>query len=157
MLIYVGIRVSNLEASLRFYSGLLGLKEIRRGGGTKEWPPIYVLLRDPKSGQKFELNWYPQDHFLAPRYVPGEGLDHVGFRVADVVETLGQMKKAGVRIPRWPAEMQKELHDAAGYRSVMWFTGKGHRVAYVLDPDGNYVELYDHPEASRKFPVPRAY
>src|SRR5574337_346251 len=119
MLIYVGIRVSDLGSSLRFYSGLLGLKEIRRGGGTREWPPVYVLLRDPKSGQKLELNWYPEDHFLAPPYTPGEGLDHVGFRVADVVETLGRMKKVGVKIPKWPAEMRKEMRDAAGYQSVM--------------------------------------
>lgn len=157
MLIYVGVRVSELEPSLRFYSGLLGLEEIRRGGGTKEWPPIYVLLRDPESGQKLELNWYPKDHFLAPPYAPGEGLDHVGFRVADVVETLRQMKKAGVKIPKWPAEMLREMQDAAGYKSVMWSTGKGHHVAHVLDPDGNYVELYDHPEAGRRFPVPSAY
>ena len=156
-MIYFGIRVRDLESSLHFYSGLLGLKEMRRGGGTKGWPPVYVLLRDPRSGQKLELNWYPAHHFLAAPYVPGEGLDHIGFRVADVVETLALMKKSGVKIPKWPTEMRKEMHDSAGYRSVMWFTGKGHRVAHVLDPDGNYVELYDHPEAGRRFSVPRVY
>ena len=157
MLIYTGIRVTNLERSLRFYSGIMGLEEIARGGGTKGWPPTYVLLRDAKSGQKLELNWYPKSHFLATPYVPGEGLDHIGFRVANVVETLVKMKKARVKIPNWSAEMRKEMVGAAGYRSVMWVTGNGHHVAYVLDPDGNYVELFDHPEDARDFSVPKAY
>jgi catechol 2,3-dioxygenase-like lactoylglutathione lyase family enzyme len=157
MLIYAGLRVTNLRRSLRFYSGLLGLEEIARGGGTKDWPPIYVLLRDSKSHQKLELNWYPKSHFLAPPYVPGEGLDHLGFRVANVVETLGTMKKARVRVPKWAAEMRKEMVDVAGYRSVAWITSKGHHVAYVLDPDGNYVELYDHPEDGENFRAPKAY
>jgi len=157
MLIYFGIRVTNLKRSLRFYSDIIGLEEIGRGGGSKDWPPIYVLLRDPKSGQKLELNWYPKGHFLAPPYVPGDGLDHIAVRVADVIETLGQMKRMGVKIPKWPAEMRKEMDDAAGYRKVMWVTSKGTRIAHVLDPDGNYIEIYDHPSEGRDFPVPKAY
>jgi hypothetical protein len=67
------------------------------------------------------------------------------------------MKRARVKVPKWPAVTRKEMVDAAGYRSVMWLTSKGHHVAYVLDPDGNYVEFYDHPEGERKFPAPRTY
>jgi catechol 2,3-dioxygenase-like lactoylglutathione lyase family enzyme len=100
MLIYVGLRVTNLERALRFYSGLLGLKKTGRGGGTKDWPPTRVLLRDPKSGQKLELNWYPEGHMHAVPYVAGEGLDHVGIRVSDVVETLAQMRES--RLPSGP-------------------------------------------------------
>lgn len=53
--------------------------------------------------------------------------------------------------------MRKGMVDAAGYRSVMWSTSSGHRIAHVLDPDGNYIELYDHPEEGRQFTAPRAY
>lgn len=91
--------MTDLRRSLRFYSGLLGLKEIARGGGTKDWHPTWVLLQDPKSRQKLELNWYPEGHMHSVPYLPGEGLDHIGVRVADVVETLARMKKAGVKIP----------------------------------------------------------
>jgi catechol 2,3-dioxygenase-like lactoylglutathione lyase family enzyme len=157
MLIYVGLRVTDLRRSLRFYSGLLGLKEIARGGGTKDWPPTWVLLRDPKSGQKLELNWYPKGHMHSVPYVPGEGLDHVGVRVVDVVEMLTKMRKAGVKTPKWPAQMRKGMVAAGGYRAVMWSTSTGHHIAHVLDPDGNYIELYDHPEDGPEFPSPRTY
>ena len=59
---YSGIRVTNLEQSL---------KRLRQGkmshGG--EW----VLLEDPRSHQRLELNWYPADSAFATEYVPGEG------------------------------------------------------------------------------------
>jgi catechol 2,3-dioxygenase-like lactoylglutathione lyase family enzyme len=157
MLIYVGLRVKNIERSLAFYSGLFGLKEIGRGGGTPNRPPIFVLLQDPKSGQKLELNWYPESSPYAVPYVPGEGLDHVGFKVASVPETLRRLRKDGVKAPRWAAKTRSQMVDAAGYRKVMWVAPNGHRTAYVLDPDGNYVELYDHPELGRRFPVPETF
>ncbi len=59
---YFGIRVTDLERSLRFYTELLGLKKAglgdmsKNGGGRGTW----VLLIDEKSGQQLELNWYPK-------------------------------------------------------------------------------------------------
>src|SRR3989442_784213 len=43
----VGIRVTDLARSLEFYTKVLGLEEIDRGGDED----IYVLLRDPRSRQ----------------------------------------------------------------------------------------------------------
>ncbi len=57
---YVGIRVTNLEKSLKFYEGLFGLEEVTRGDNSKFGMGVFVLLRDRKSGQKLELNWYPK-------------------------------------------------------------------------------------------------
>ena len=56
----VGIRVTNMERSLQFYRDIFGLKETARGG-SEEGGAVYVLLRDPTSGQKLELNWYSSD------------------------------------------------------------------------------------------------
>jgi len=56
---YFGIRVTNLDRSLKFYTELFGLKEVARGDNRKLGGGIYVLLRDEKSGQKLELNSYP--------------------------------------------------------------------------------------------------
>lgn len=53
---YVGLRVSNLERSVRFYTRALGLRVIRRddcrgwGGGR------CALLQDPRSRRVVELN-----------------------------------------------------------------------------------------------------
>lgn len=53
-LIYFGVRVTNLDRSLRFYVQGLGLQKLRGGrlphGGRR------VLLADPKTGQRLELN-----------------------------------------------------------------------------------------------------
>jgi catechol 2,3-dioxygenase-like lactoylglutathione lyase family enzyme len=46
---YCGIRVTDLERALKFYTELFGLKEVVRGDRTKIGAGAYVLLRDPKS------------------------------------------------------------------------------------------------------------
>jgi lactoylglutathione lyase len=128
---YVGIRVTNLDRSLKFYTELFGLREVTRGDNTRIGAGIYVLLKDQKSGQKLELNFYPEDSRYDFPYTPGEGLDHIAFRVNSVKETIKELK--GVQI----ADPQAS-HTPVGQ--------EGYHVAYVKDPDGNWIELYDHPE-----------
>src|SRR5712691_8313882 len=53
---YIGIRVKDLERSLKFYQGIFGLEEVARGDNSKFGAGIFVLLRDRKSGMKLELN-----------------------------------------------------------------------------------------------------
>src|SRR5207302_5290306 len=68
----VGIRVTDLERSMDFYTKVFDLEEIDRGGDEHS---TFVLLRDRRSRQRLELNWYAEDNpFWAP-YVPGEALD----------------------------------------------------------------------------------
>ncbi|MGP8073152.1 MAG: VOC family protein [Thermoplasmata archaeon] len=127
---YAGIRVTQLERSVRFYTQAFGLVEVQRGDNSTRGKGIFVLLRDPWSGQKLELNWYPPGSEFATPYQPGEGLDHIAFRVANLPQTLEELKKAGVERVGGSAD-----HTLPG----------GARVAYVKDPDGNWIELYDHP------------
>lgn len=125
---YAGIRVADLEKSLSFYTQLFGLKEIRRGEGFLEGEggakSIWVLLRDEESGQHLELNWYPESHRYAVPYVPGEGLDHIGFTVEDTRETFERLVAQGVD----PTEITPDVTEG-------W-------TAYLKDPDGNWVEIY---------------
>lgn len=120
---YFGIRVTDLEKSLKFYAGLLGLEEKRRGrmhhGG------VWVLLRDRRTHQRLELNWYPPSSPYATRYIPGEGLDHIGFTVRDPAATYRRLVSAG-------AEPALAPGDKDGVRGVY----------YVKDPDGNWVEFF---------------
>lgn len=129
---YFGIRVTDLNRSLKFYTELLGLKEVARGDNTKLGGGTYVLLRDPRSGQKLELNWYPKGSTYSVTYSPGEGLDHLAFRVNSVAETVKQLAAKGVqaiKIPDSLASLEGGVH-----------------VSYVQDPDGNWIELYDKPQ-----------
>ncbi|MGP8076931.1 MAG: VOC family protein [Thermoplasmata archaeon] len=83
----VGLRVTRLARSLRFYTKALGLREVRRGD-TRSWGGgIWVLLEDPRSRRKVELNWYPKGSTFAGAYRSGDAVDHLDF-------TLGVASRA---------------------------------------------------------------
>jgi lactoylglutathione lyase len=134
---YFGIRVSDLRRSAEFYSKLFGLVPV---GGSKipttaPSEMSVVLLADPASGQRLELNYYPPGSPYAVPYVPGEGWDHLAFRVDDLDAFLRRLADEGVR----PKTMKH-------YEGPMLAT-PSFRVAYISDPDGNEIELFDAPGA----------
>jgi catechol 2,3-dioxygenase-like lactoylglutathione lyase family enzyme len=53
-----GLRVTDLRLSLEFYRAILDLEELQR---VEETHHAYVLLRDRRSAQRLELNWYSTD------------------------------------------------------------------------------------------------
>jgi len=117
---YAGIRVRDLDRSLRFYQKAFGLKIIGRGrmphGG------LYVHLRGPGSSQRLELNWYPKGSRFYTPYRRGEELDHLAF----VVEDVEKAYKALLRLGAKPAVPPSKS------------TGTE---VYVKDPDGIWLEL----------------
>lgn len=115
-----------MQRSVDFYTQVLGLSEIGRGDMSKYGGGrgLWVLLEDKSSRQLLELNWYPPGSVYAGDYVPGEGLDHIGFVVEDVSTTFRSLVDKGAT----PTEITPETTD--GY------------VAYVLDPDGNWIEIF---------------
>jgi catechol 2,3-dioxygenase-like lactoylglutathione lyase family enzyme len=132
---YVGLRVRDLARSLRFYTEGFGLVPVDPGEPARIDPtaPWAILLRDPKSGQRLELNFYPSTSPYAVPYAPGEELDHVAFRVDDLPATLARLEKLG-----HPPE--KMAHYEGPMKTTPSF-----RMAYVRDPDGIQLELFDAP------------
>jgi lactoylglutathione lyase len=126
---YSGIRVQDLERSLKFYTEVLGLKEVARGDHRKYGAGLYVLLRDIRSGQKLELNWYPEGSVHATPYTLGEGLDHIAFVVEDVKIAYRELLARGAE----PTNIDPE--------------SSGGWLAYLKDPDGNWIEIYQHDPA----------
>lgn len=119
---YVGIRVTDLARSVRFYTDGLGLREEKRGqmshGGT------FVALVDPDTGYELELNFYPSDSPYNTPFTPGEGLDHIGCEVEDVRATIHRLIELGGRIAIEP-----------------WVEQGRYLIGFVTDPDGNWVEV----------------
>lgn len=138
---YFRMRVTNLERSVRFYTELLGMRQVKAGDFLRAGGGRYVLLRDPVSGQRLELNWYPDRSEFATRYEPGEGLDHIGVKVQDVATKLRELASKGIEVVPVPDSLgEQELGPA-----LMLHIG------FVKDPDGNWVDFYDQSRRLREY------
>ncbi|MGA8304004.1 MAG: VOC family protein [Thermoplasmata archaeon] len=119
---YLGIRVTDLSRSLRFYCEGLGLGE--RGRGQMSHGGTFVGLEDPESHFQLELNHYPPDSVYATPYVVGEGLDHIGLDVADARATVERLRGMGAKVAVEP-----------------WIEGGRYWIGFVEDPDGIWIEV----------------
>ena len=128
----VGLRVTDLAKSLRFYRGALGLKVVKKGD-TRGWGGgLGVLLRDPRSRRSLELNWYPKGSMFFERYSTGAALDHMDF-------TLGVAPKQ--ELERVYRRLLKHGGRPTGYEPR---TTDGW-MASVRDPDGVWITVGRRP------------
>lgn len=130
-----GLRVRDLQRSVRFYTRALGLRVVRRGD-TRVWGGgLWVLLQDPASRRFLELNWYPRGSIFHGPYRPGDALDHLDFTVgrasrARLEETYRRLLRHGARATKWsPATTEG------------WS-------AHVTDPDGIWISVGRQPTAA---------
>jgi catechol 2,3-dioxygenase-like lactoylglutathione lyase family enzyme len=133
----VGLRITNLERSLRFYTRALGLKVVTRGD-TRSWGGgLWIRLEDPRTHRNVELNWYPRGSAFGSRYTLGEGIDHLDF-------TLGVA-------PRSALESVYRRLLRAGARATRYSpsTTEGW-MASVLDPDGIWITIGRRPTPAER-------
>ncbi len=121
--IYTGIRVQNMDESIRFYTEVMGMKVIGKREKTEPTKGETVSLKSPTSEQILELNYYDEDSPFYEPYVAGEGLDHLAFDVADIRATVKRIKEQGIEVLVEP------------------YTIGGWSEAFVKDPDGIWIEL----------------
>ena len=76
---YVGIRVTDLQKSIDFYTKVLGMKLLHRSK-IKLTKGETADLVSKQGGFALELNYYEKGSPYNTRYVVGEGLDHLAFR-----------------------------------------------------------------------------
>lgn len=119
---YVGIRVTNLEKSIDFYTKLLGMIVLGRGK-IEQTRGETVALASEEGGFVLELNYYKENSPYNTKYIVGEGLDHLAFKVDDLDKALKEAQ-------------------SAGYRTVLEMNADGGRWAYIEDPDGIWIELF---------------
>lgn len=113
--------MTDIERSLKFYTGLLGMKVLSRQKIEAANGEV-VSLSCTEGGPELELNFYEKGSRFDVPYEPGEGLDHLAFSVEDMD---GAIKEAA----------------GAGHPVVLEIAGKTSRWVYIKDPDGNYIEL----------------
>ena len=139
-LTHIGIGVSNLERSLRFYRDLLGFTW--EHALDVEGEPTDTLLR--LRGTKLHAEYLSRDGvriellaFASPpapppraRAMHEQGLTHLSFRIADLDATLTALRAAGERV----------LEE-----TVIRFPDFGAAACFIVDPDGQLIELVQAP------------
>lgn len=115
---HVVLYVTNLSRSADFYKDTLGFNEIARDGATA----LFGSSRTHHELLLIEIGGAPKES-----RTPSPGLYHIGFKIGDGPEAL----KSAYR----------ELKE----KNVRMLGSSDHGVThslYILDPDGNEIELY---------------
>lgn len=118
------IRVNELDESIKFYCGILGMKLLRK----KDYPSgrftlAFVGYGDEADNTVVELthNWDTQQYDL------GNAFGHLALGVEDIYKTCDALRSKGVKIVREPGPMK---HG-------------GSEIAFIEDPSGYKIELID--------------
>jgi lactoylglutathione lyase len=119
---YTGIRVKDLEESIRFYAEALGFRVVLKGRMVAH-EGTYVHMRTPTGKQILELNYYPKTSKFYEEYVNGSELDHIGLYVSDVRGQYKRLIKLGCE------------HAVEPFNQGSWV------LAFVKDPNGIWLEL----------------
>ena len=112
------LRVRNLDASLDFFVGKLGLCESRRQRSESgRFTLVFLATGAEADSAEIELthNWDQEEPYPTGRF-----FGHLAFQVEDIHATCARLQAAGVAILRPPRDG---------------------RMAFVKSPDGHSVEL----------------
>lgn len=121
------VRVTDLEASLKFYRDALGLEEVRRSEHAQGRFTLLYLAAPGDHDAQIELtyNW-PDADGKGEVYSGGRNFGHVAFAVEDIYATCQRLQDHGVTILRPPRDG---------------------RMAFVRSPDEISVELLQQGQA----------
>ena len=110
------VRISDVDASLRFYRDLLGLQEIRRSDNEKGRYTLIFLAPPGQPDTPLELthNWDPET------LSGGRNFGHLAYEVDDIYAVCEKLAAGGVTINRPPRD--------------------GH-MAFVRSPDDISIEI----------------
>ena len=121
-LLHTMLRVGDLQRSIDFYTGVLGMKLLRK----KDYPDgkftlAFVGYADESEQAVIELthNWETKSYDL------GNGFGHIALGMPDVYKACEAVKAKGGKVTREPGPMK--------------FGGSV--IAFVEDPDGYKIEF----------------
>ena len=121
-LLHTRMRVSDMDQTIAFYTGVLGLEVLERK--TSPRGSHLAFLRVPNSDELIELCSFPPS---GPVRVQ-EDLVHLAFQVENLDDTIASLNKKGVTVTDGPTT-----------------TSSGSRFIFIDAPDGYEVELIERP------------
>ncbi len=123
-MLHTMIRVTDLDRSIEFYTGVLGMRLLRR----KDYPEgrftlVFVGYQEEAEGAVLELthNWDVDSYEL------GNGYGHVALAVEDAAAACAEVRERGGKVVREAGPMK--------HGSTV--------IAFVEDPDGYRIELIE--------------
>ena len=121
-LLHTRMRVSDMEQTIAFYTGVLGLEVLERK--TSPRGSHLAFLKVPNSEELIELTSFPPS---GPVRVQ-EDLVHLAFQVESLDDTIAALTAKGVKITDGPTQ-----------------TASGSRFLFIDAPDGYEIELIERP------------
>ena len=116
------LRVGDLERSVGFYTGLLGMKELRRRDVPDgKYTLAFVGYGDEDHEAVIELTY----NYGTTRYEQGTAFGHLAVGVPDVAAACEAVRKGGGKVTREAGPVQ--------FGTTV--------IAFVEDPDGYKIEL----------------
>jgi len=133
----VRLGAKDVVALAKFYDAAFGLKEIDRVGQ----PPTEIIMRYGATVAAAKAGSSPE--FLVQRREPGAASDsipHAVFHVSDIGATVAAAKSAGATVKTEVASIS--------------IGGMPVKIATLVDPDGNVLELMELPKGVGHLPHP---
>ena len=121
-LLHTRMRVSDMDQTIQFYTGVLGLQVMERK--TSPRGSHLAFLAVPNSDELIELCSFPPS---GPVKVQ-EDLVHLAFEVENLDETIRTLNEKGVKITDGPTR-----------------SSSGSRFIFIDAPDGYEIELIERP------------
>jgi lactoylglutathione lyase len=121
-ILHTMIRCGDLDRSIAFYTGVLGMRLLRRSENEQgKYSLAFVGYRDERDEAAIELtyNWGVSSYDL------GTAFGHIAIEVDDVYAACAAIKAAGGTVTR-------EAGPVKGGTTI---------IAFVADPDGYKIEL----------------
>lgn len=118
------LRVGDLDASLAFYTEVLGMKLFRK----KDYPGGRFTLAFVGYGSEEQGAIELTHNWDTSSYALGEGYGHIALGVDDIVKTCDAIRGGGGKVTREPGPMK---HGTTV-------------IAFVEDPDGYKIELIEN-------------
>jgi lactoylglutathione lyase len=118
------LRVGDLERSVAFYTGPMGMKEIRRRDvPAGKYTLVFVGYADESEQAVIELTY----NYGTEKYELGSAFGHLAVGVPDVKAACDKVRAAGGKVTREAGPVQ---HGTTV-------------IAFVEDPDGYKIELIE--------------
>jgi lactoylglutathione lyase len=120
------IRVGDLERSVKFYTEVLGMRELRRRDVPDgKYTLAFVGYGDEENSAVVELTY----NYGVEKYEQGTAFGHLAIGVPDVTAMCDDVRKSGGKVTREPGPVK--------FGTTF--------IAFVEDPDGYKIELIQRP------------